>query len=76
MKINTNGKNETEMNQTEQLIQVLESTINTCKSNKFELTDYSYTVSNDIRDEFPNSFEVKPRLVGKSLELTINWRVK
>ena len=72
MKINTNGKNEMEMNHTEQLIQVLESTINTCKSNKFELEDYSYTVSNDIRDEFPNSFEVKPRLVGK----TINWRVK
>lgn len=76
MKININGKNKIEISQTEQLIQILESTIHTCKSNKFELTDYSYTLSNDIRDEFPNSFEVKPRLVGKTLELTINWRVK
>ena len=76
MKINTNGKNEEEINQTEQLIQILKSTINTCKSSKFELTDYSYTLSNDIRDEFPNSLEIKPRLVGKTLELTINWRVK
>ena len=76
MKINTNGKNEIDMSPTEQLIVILESAINTCQSNKFDLEDYSYTVSNDIRDEFPNSFEVKPRLVGKSLELTINWRVK
>lgn len=76
MKIDTNGKNEVDMSPNEQLIAILESAINTCKSNKFDLENYSYTVSNDIRDDFPNSFEVKPRLVGKSLELTIDWRVK
>lgn len=72
------------MNNEEYLINLLESAISMCKSNDFILEDYIYTTKNTmdepvnmlIMDTNMSIKDTKPRLVGKTLELTINWRVR
>ena len=72
MKIDTNGK--VSKKEKEVIIQMLESAINTCKSEHFELVESSCQVNRDIEEYGMYIHEPpKPMLKSMTMDIKLKW---